>query len=301
MRTTMPHSDVGKILVSMLLLFFLLQLSLFAPISMANNKKNNQLLLRGEQQRSLQFDLEAELVEAPAQPCAPGEATSVTRDGTECVKVNATSGVITSSTGNGSATSNSSSSHLHTCLDLAGSGVIDPEGAPSGFASCFNLTVFGWDEGQLPPWDPWAGFVCVDMPQRETLEVTYETATYWGIWDAAVWVGSNLTQVPTSKNSHAVEISAFPYQQTSVNGQRNLTFTVPLDSQVACGQGDSYTLHVAAYAFVAEPTGNNASQYIWNTQYPAWGQTINNNNNTILEDEDASFLYFDVPILCRCS
>ena len=164
--------------------------------------------------------------------------------------------------------------------------------------SCFNLTVFGWGEG-LGPWDTWAGYVCVEMPRSEQLTVFYEPATYWKLWEANLWVGDDLNQIPTAWDGTA-NVEDFPYQSGNLFAAHTHEYNVTLDSGMSCYNTTSYILYVAAYAFVAEPFGpHRPGEYIRFTEYSAWGNDIN--NPTVDREAEEGFLHIELPIKCPCS
>lgn len=59
------------------------------------------------------------------------------------------------------------------------------------------MTANNWGEG-LGPWDQWVGSVCVAMPESDTLEVTFDTATFWLLWEAYLWTGDDTATTPTN-------------------------------------------------------------------------------------------------------
>lgn len=164
--------------------------------------------------------------------------------------------------------------------------------------NCFNLTVFGWGEG-LGPWDTWAGFVCVEMPQSEQLTVLYQPASYWKLWEANLWVGDNLNEIPTAWDGTAT-IEEFPYQSGNLYAAHSHAYNVSLDSVWSCFNTTSYSLYIAAYAFVAEPFGpHRPGEYIRFTEYPAWGNNVD--DPTLDREAEEGFLHIEVPINCQCS
>jgi len=160
---------------------------------------------------------------------------------------------------------------------------------------CYNTTVYNWDRPGPGPWDKWTGFVCVEMTSTSTLDVTFETATYWKLWEAHVWAGDDISTLSTTADGSA-DLSSFPYKDEELMGEDTTTFTVDLDLADVCSQGDTYSLKVATHSHVGDPCIPFNGSYIWGSDYPAWGQDVDD----VKESTEGTYMYFDVEIACDC-
>lgn len=71
-----------------------------------------------------------------------------------------------------------------------------------------------------------AGTICVDM-MDDTLEVTDHATGDWKIYEAQVWIGDGLDEMPQTPTGNP-KIGNFPYKAEDLGGVSAYTFSIPL-------------------------------------------------------------------------
>jgi hypothetical protein len=163
---------------------------------------------------------------------------------------------------------------------------------------CFNLTAYNYDG--VGPWDNWLGFVCVSMTESEVLNITFSSRDDYYMNASKVWVGEDIGAIPLQSDGNA-NTASFRYGDDELFPVQDYSVLVELDSADACRGKSGYTLDIAPYGYIGVPctdkyTGEMNGTFIKNTDYPAWGQDVDNYQESVGEQ----YTWFTIDIKCDC-
>ena len=103
-----------------------------------------------------------------------------------------------------------------------------------------------------------AGSVCVDVVD-DMLHVTYETSGDWLLFEAQVWVGDDLDDLPQTPSGNP-KIGHFPYIVEDLGGVINYAFSIPLD-EIGDDELCDIEFYLAAHAVVGREVDGGEMQF----------------------------------------
>ncbi|MCO4763490.1 MAG: hypothetical protein KC502_18380 [Myxococcales bacterium] len=132
------------------------------------------------------------------------------------------------------------------------------------------------------------GTVCTAI-NGDNVDVTYSTTGGWGIYEAHLWAGTSLADMPQNKKGNP-KIGNFPYNDSDLGGVTSHTISVPLSTfglDATMTSCDPVTAFIASHAVVKKDNGDGTFQ-----GETAWGA------GTRMVQKGSWATYFSMILVC---